>query len=91
MYRTATTARAYGGHRSCSARDYRVKAHSHFWRRRYRAVFFGERLFACCGLPEPYFVIIRFGGAVGVGAAGEMTNVTHAFQPSGRFSAANSL
>ena len=37
-----------------------------------------------------YFVIIRR-GAVGVGAAGEITNVTHVFQPSGRFSAANSL
>ena len=29
--------------------------------------------------------------ALGVGAAGEITSVTHAFQPSGRFSAANSL
>lgn len=36
-------------------------------------------------------MIIRFGGAVGVGAAGEIANVTQAFQPSGRFSAANSL
>jgi hypothetical protein len=36
-------------------------------------------------------VIIRRGGALGVGAAGEITNVTQVFQPSGRFSAANSL
>jgi hypothetical protein len=27
-----------------------------------------------------YFVIIRFGGAVGTGGAGDMTNDTHAFQ-----------
>ena len=38
-----------------------------------------------------YFVIMRRGDALGVGAAGEITNVTHVFQPSGRFSAANSL
>ena len=31
------------------------------------------------------------GGALGVGAAGEIVNVTQVFQPSGRFSAANSL
>jgi hypothetical protein len=37
-----------------------------------------------------YFVILGRGGA-GVGAAGEITNVTQVFQPSGRFSAANSL
>lgn len=37
-----------------------------------------------------YFVTMRRGGD-GVGAAGEITNVTHVFQPSGRFSAANSL
>ena len=37
-----------------------------------------------------YFVTMRR-GADGVGAAGEITNVTHVFQPSGRFSAANSL
>jgi hypothetical protein len=38
-----------------------------------------------------YFVIIRRGGAVGVGAGGEIVNVTQVFQPWGRFSAANSL
>ena len=38
-----------------------------------------------------YFMIIRRGDALGVGAAGEITSVAHAFQPSGRFSAANSL
>ena len=37
-----------------------------------------------------YFVTIRR-GVDGVGAAGEIENVTHVFQPSGRFSAANSL
>ena len=37
-----------------------------------------------------YFMTMRR-GADGVGAAGEITNVTHVFQPSGRFSAANSL
>jgi hypothetical protein len=37
-----------------------------------------------------YFVTMRR-GADGVGAAGEIENVTHVFQPSGRFSAANSL
>ena len=40
--------------------------------------------------PPGYFVTMRRGGD-GVGAAGEITNVTHVFQPSGRFSAANSL
>ena len=39
---------------------------------------------------DSYFVNLGRGG-VGVGAAGEITNVTHVFQPSGRFSAANSL
>ena len=38
-----------------------------------------------------YFVTIRRGIALGAGAAGEMINVTQVFQPSGRFSAANSL
>jgi hypothetical protein len=38
-----------------------------------------------------YFVTIRRGGAVGVGAGGEIVNVTQVFQPWGRFSAANSL
>ena len=38
-----------------------------------------------------YFVIIRRGIALAVGAAGEIISVAHAFQPSGRFSAANSL
>jgi hypothetical protein len=38
-----------------------------------------------------YFVSIRRGDALGVGAAGEITSVAQAFQPSGRFSAANSL
>ena len=39
-----------------------------------------------------YFVISAFrGDALGVGAAGESVNVTQIFQPSGRFSAANSL
>jgi hypothetical protein len=37
-----------------------------------------------------YFMTMRRGGAVAVGAAGEITNVTQAFQPSGRFSLANS-
>jgi hypothetical protein len=39
-----------------------------------------------------HFVMTCFVGVTaGGGAAGEITNVTHAFQPSGRFSAANSL
>lgn len=38
-----------------------------------------------------YLVIMRVGWVLVVGAAGEITNVTQAFQPSGRFSAANSL
>src|SRR5262245_5252956 len=39
-----------------------------------------------------YFVIIRLvDGGASLGAAGEITNVNQAFQPSGRFSAANSL
>jgi len=33
-----------------------------------------------------YFVIIRRGAALGVCSAGEITNVTQAFQPSGRLS-----
>jgi len=37
-----------------------------------------------------YFMTMRR-GADEVGAAGEITNVTHVFQPSGRFSVANSL
>jgi hypothetical protein len=37
-----------------------------------------------------YFVIIRLGGALAVCSAGEITNVTQAFQPSGRFWLANS-
>src|SRR5262245_56086033 len=37
-----------------------------------------------------YFMIIRRGGALGVCSAGEITNVTQAFQPSGRFWLANS-
>jgi hypothetical protein len=38
-----------------------------------------------------YFVIIRRGGALGVCSAGEITNVTQALQPSGRFWFSNSL
>jgi hypothetical protein len=39
-----------------------------------------------------YFVTIRIGGGLlAEGAAGESVNVTQVFQPSGRFSAANSL
>jgi hypothetical protein len=39
-----------------------------------------------------YFVITRRGpDGMGVCCAGEITNVTHVFQPSGRFSWANSL
>src|SRR5262249_15418006 len=37
-----------------------------------------------------YFVTIRRGGALGVWSACEITNVTQAFQPSGRLSWANS-
>jgi hypothetical protein len=37
-----------------------------------------------------YFVSIRRGVALGVCSAGEITNVTQAFQPSGRFWFANS-
>jgi hypothetical protein len=37
-----------------------------------------------------YFVIIRRGGALGVCSAGESTNVSHTFQPSGRFWLSNS-
>jgi hypothetical protein len=37
-----------------------------------------------------HFVIIRRGGVLGVCSAGEITNVTQAFQPSGRFWLANS-
>lgn len=48
-------------------------------------------LFSAVAVRRDYFVLIRFGGAVGVGAAGEIENVTQAFQPSGRLSAANSL
>ncbi|GLR88027.1 hypothetical protein GCM10007857_47390 [Bradyrhizobium iriomotense] len=36
-------------------------------------------------------MIIRFGGAVGIGGTSEMANVTQAFQPSGRFSAVAQL
>jgi hypothetical protein len=38
-----------------------------------------------------YFVTIRLGGVLGVGAGGEIVNVTQVFQLCGRFSAANSL
>ncbi len=39
-----------------------------------------------------HFVMMCFVGVTaGGGATGEITNVTHAFQPSGRCSAANSL
>jgi hypothetical protein len=38
-----------------------------------------------------YFVTIRRGGELGVGAGGEIVNVTQVFQPAARFSAANSL
>jgi|SRR6185437_13487676 len=38
-----------------------------------------------------YFVIMGLAAAGGVGAAGEMENTTHAFHPSGRFWASNSL
>jgi hypothetical protein len=37
-----------------------------------------------------YFVIIGRWGALGVGAAGESANVTHAFQPDGRSTPSNS-
>jgi len=37
-----------------------------------------------------YLVVIRLGDVVGVCSAGEITNVTHAFHPSGRFWLANS-
>jgi hypothetical protein len=37
-----------------------------------------------------YFVLIRRVAALGVCSAGEITNVTQAFQPSGRFWFANS-
>jgi hypothetical protein len=37
-----------------------------------------------------YLVIILLGEALGVCSAGEITNVTQAFQPSGRFWLANS-
>ena len=37
-----------------------------------------------------YFVIIRLGAALAVCSAGEITNVTQAFQPSGRSRPANS-
>jgi hypothetical protein len=40
--------------------------------------------------PLGYFVIIRRGGALGVCSAGETTNVTQAFHPSGRFWLPNS-
>src|SRR5262249_48670048 len=40
--------------------------------------------------PLDYFVIIRLGEALGVCSAGEITNVTQAFHPSGRFWLANS-
>jgi hypothetical protein len=43
-------------------------------------------------MPRCHFVMMCFVGVTaGGGAAGEMTKVTQAFQPSGRFSAANSL
>jgi len=38
-----------------------------------------------------YFVIMCLGGALGVGAAGEIAKVSQTFQPSGRCSAPNSL
>ena len=38
-----------------------------------------------------YFVTMRRGGALVGAAAGEITNVSHVFQPSGRWSEANSL
>jgi hypothetical protein len=51
--------------------------------------------FASGGLPGVrtglYFVMMGLPAAGGVGAAGEMENTTHAFQPSGRFWASNSL
>ena len=47
-------------------------------------------IYATWTLQVGYFLTMRR-GADGVGAAGEITNVTHVFQPSGRFSAANSL
>jgi hypothetical protein len=34
----------------------------------------------CLRREGDYFVIVRFGGAVGSGGAGDMTNVTHVFQ-----------
>ena len=40
--------------------------------------------------PNAYFVVIGLTGAGGGAAGGESENVTEAFQPSGRFSAANS-
>src|SRR5262245_5483325 len=39
---------------------------------------------------DGYFVIMRRGAVLGVCSAGESTNVTQAFQPSGRLSWANS-
>src|SRR5262249_4860285 len=39
---------------------------------------------------KTYLVTIRRGGALGVCSAGEITNVTQAFHPSGRFWLANS-
>ena len=47
----------------------------------------------CCAKRLPrlgYFVIIRRDAALGVCSAGDSTNVTQAFQPSGRLSWANS-
>jgi hypothetical protein len=38
-----------------------------------------------------YFIIMRLGAVLGVCSAGEITNVTQVFQPSGRLSWANSL
>jgi hypothetical protein len=45
-----------------------------------------------CSMPgsERYLVIILLGGVLGVCSAGEITNVTQAFHPSGRFWLANS-
>jgi hypothetical protein len=56
-----------------------------------RAVFGPQVINTTWSFYMNYFVSIRRGGDDAPGAAGEITNVAQAFQPSGRFSAANSL
>jgi hypothetical protein len=66
------------------------KAHSIAGRARVTAaVNLKDRLAKISGR-SAYFVSIRRGAALGVCSAGESTNVTHVFQPSGRLSCANS-